>query len=234
MGKLERGLLWGLVLYAALDRVPAARAGGDPRSYAASEFALVSDQGKLVGAFRLTPEGQPEFFMNNARGRGRIVMRVKADGEAVLGIADEHGILRSGVLGAATGEYHTFLTDAAGTERISLQLDSTGRPRFSMFSAKGTELVGLGEADAMMPFFSLASEGGDIRLLFGNEAGAMGLRLVDKNGTSRAGIELDSASVARVFVADSVRKGGADLSAGDNLPPALMLRDKNGRKVPVK
>lgn len=238
MGRLERGILWALVLYAAayvaVDRVPRASAGPDARTVAGSEFALVNDSGQLVGALRITADGLPELVFSNGRGRGRMVMRVKKDGDAVLGITDDNGVVRAGFLGDPTGEYHMVLADAAGVSRIAAKLDAKGNPRFSVTSAKSKELVGLGETDTAMPLFVLSSEEEDIRLRFGMVAGAMGLRLFEKGDKPRAGMELDSTSVARIFVADAARKAAAELTAPADLPPSLSVLDKNGRKLSVK
>jgi hypothetical protein len=101
-------------------------------------------------------------------------------------------------------------------------------------SAKGKELAALGEADGAMPLFLLSSELEDVRLRFGVLGTGVGLRLFEKGDKPRAGIEVDSTSVARIFVADPARKGEAQLTAPADVPPSLSIVDKNGRKVPVK
>ena len=144
MNSMERGLLLLLAGVVVFDHVGTARAGGDSRVYAGAEFTLLTDQGRTVGSFRISPEGLPELVMADGKGHGRIIIGVKGTDDAIIGITDSAGKVRAGLIGDAEGQHSLQLTDATMVPRLDLAVTAKGVPRISVVSAKNKELIGLG------------------------------------------------------------------------------------------
>ena len=61
-----------------------------------------------------------------------------------------------------------------------------------------------------------------------------GLFLSDKSPSPRAGFELDATFGAHVFVQDLSGKARGEIVAPGDQAPALNLKDKTGRRLPLK
>ena len=236
MNSIERGLLFVLAGVVVFDHVGTARAGGDARVYAGTEFTLLTDQGRTVGSFRISPEGLPELVMADGKGHGRILIGVKGADDAIIGITDSAGEVRAALIGDAEGQHSLQLTDAAMVPRLDLAVTAKGAPRISVISAKNKELIGLGIDAGEGPRLSLTNETGDSRLQCGTgiTPDAFGLYLFGKGPTPRTGFEIDNSNASHVFAQDLTAKGRAELEAPSDAPPGVSVRDKTGKKVPIK
>jgi len=236
MKSIERALLVILTAVAVFDHASSVRAGGDARAVAASEFTLVSDQGRTVGSFRITPDGLPELVLADGMGRGRIVLAVKSNDDSVIGLTDASGKVRVGMIGEPDGRHSLSLSDEAMTPRLTLSVESKGMPRLSVQSARKKELASLGVDESETPRLAITNESGDSRLEYGptGALGVFGLYLLGKSPAQRVGLEIDDANVAHVFAQDAGGKARAELQASNDAIPAVMLRDRAGRKLPMK
>ncbi len=234
---VERAVLLILVAIVALDHVSDARAGGDPRIVSAGEFSLVSDLGKNMGSFRISTDGLPEFVLRDARGQTRIVIAVRGNGDAIVGISDTAGTVRAALGGDAQGRYSLQLSDeSTPNPRLGFSVASTGLPRISMWSTKNKEIVSLGANEVDVVRLAITSGAGDSRLEYGpaRRIGGCGLYLLGEGTTPRAGLEIDEANAAHVFAQDTGALSRAELLGPPDTTPSITLRDRNGKKLPIK
>ena len=236
MRSIERLVLLILVAVAIFEHAVPVRAGADPRALTANEFTLLTDSGSPAGSFRISAEGLPELVLVDGMGRGRVVLAIKRNGDAMVAITDSAGIVRAGLLGETDGRHSMVLSDEKMEPRLSLSLTSKGLPRMSMQSANKKDLVSVEIDEYAAPRVSLTNESGDSRLEYGatGALGVFGLYLMGKGTAQRAGLEIDEANVAHVFAQDVGAKARAEFQAAPESLPSVTIKDKAGRKVPIK
>jgi|GEM_PF-2741195 len=235
MRAVERCVLLLLALTVLWDKVRPASAEGEG-ALSSGEFALVDAQKRKLGGFELNRDGLPQLVLADKDGRGRIVIGLRREdgGTALVAITDKTGAVRVGLIGKADGEHEFQLADAKNGPRISLVVGDEGRPRVSFMSAKQQELVALTLDAADLPHLAIVSPVGDANFKLKFEGSTAGAYFGDKNPTPRAGLELDSQGVAHVFAADAAGKARAELTAPSDGAPSVSIKDKGGKKLPLK
>ena len=235
MRSIERGLLLILAVVAVADHLRPASAAPNDRSVAANEFVLLSDHGETVGAFRISPEGTPQLIMADKKGHGRLMIGLDPDGSAEVALTDVAGAYRARLISGADGSCQLQLADAGKSPRIVLRVDEKGATSVQLDSSKHKDLVTLAIDEHDVPTFSIGESDGSARVAYGVTAGGVvGLHLFDKSATMRAGLDLDGANTAYVFAQDAAGKGFVRFEAPSEAYPSLALKDKTGRKLPIK
>jgi hypothetical protein len=98
-----------------------------PHKLAARGFVLSDARGARRAELSLGPDGAPMLRLNNAAGRARALVFVKANGAAGVKLADSAGVNRAELeLDAAGGAPSLLLAGADGRSRVALGIDGAG------------------------------------------------------------------------------------------------------------
>jgi len=108
-----------------------------PQSLDAEQFVLRSSDGKVRGAFGITPDGSVGLNLTDAKGETRITLDVSADGSPGLDFYDPQGKLRATVALGPTGTPGMGLYDAASKLRTSLDVPAANTPGLAFYHESG-------------------------------------------------------------------------------------------------
>ncbi len=235
MKTLERILLYGLLAAAVVEHLRLPSAAGDSRAYAGSEFTLQSDQGKTLATFRISAAGTPELVMVDRDGRGRLVLAVKGNDDAMIALTDAKGSARAALTSGPDDTYDVRLAEASGFPRLLASLDAKGACRFAVLDPKGKEQGALGLTAAGAPVLYLTTATADTRMALDQHDWGLTFGFLDKGNEPRVGMSYEtSGSTARVFAQDSSGKQKAEMVAAGDGPATIGTHDKSGKRTQLK